>query len=153
MNLPKSDSRNRIALLTLSEIQAKVQELAQVLNAPPSCLPTYGYSTNTGHPHVEIDSQGYYYAAFDRNTVAMQHHTKEIDQLLWWIFVDITWALASQYENVHRDKNQDQRRLIFEHQVKLLNMLSPQWGERQRHEQERILEQHPFHDRIAQSGS
>ncbi len=153
MNLPKSDSWNRTTLLTLPEVQTKVQELAQVLNAPPGYLPTYGYSTNIGHPHVEIDSQGYYYAAFDRDTVAMQHHTTEVDQLLYWIFVDVTWALASEYAKTHRNKSQDQRRLIFEHQVDLLNIVSPKWGERQRHEQERILEQHPFHDRMDRSGS
>jgi hypothetical protein len=48
-------------LLTLSEIKAWVDQLADKINAPQEILPTYGYSKGTGHPHIDIGSQSYYY--------------------------------------------------------------------------------------------
>jgi len=133
-------------LLTLEEIKTEVDKLANILGVPASNLPTYGYSQQTGHPHVEIDSQGYYYAVFERGHIVKHHHTTDIDELLYYIFADVTFELSIKYELTHRIKNQDSRRIWFEYQVRLLTMLSPQWGLRETREHESILAQHPFHD-------
>jgi hypothetical protein len=48
-------------MLTLSEIEVKVNELAQTIGAPQNWLPTYGYSEQTARPHVEVSPLAYYY--------------------------------------------------------------------------------------------
>ena len=133
-------------LLTLPEIKAKVDQSAEEIGAPQDILPTYGYSKGTGHPHIDIGSQGYYYLVLERDVVCDRLITKDIDELLYKIFVGVTFDISSDYELNHRIENQDSRRKMFRHQEELLSMLSPQWGERKSQEHGQILTQHPFDD-------
>ena len=135
-----------MTLLTLPEIKAKVDQLAKIISAQQDILPTYGYSNQTGHPHIEIGSQGYYYLVLERDTVCDRLITTDIDELLYKIFANVTFELAHKYELVHRIQNQDSRRISFQKQVELLSMLSSQWGERESREHEQILQRHPFDD-------
>ena len=133
-------------LLSLPEIKAKVEQLAEIIGASQDVLPTYGYSNHTGHPHIEIGSQGYYYLVLERNVVCDRLITKDLDELLYKIFANVTFELAGKYELAHRIENQDSRRMSFQRQEELLSMLSPAWGKRESQEHEQILKQHPFDD-------
>jgi hypothetical protein len=135
-----------MTFLTLREIKAKVDQLAEIIGASQDILPTYGSSNQTGHPHIELGSQGYYYLVLERDTVCDRLITVDIDELLYKIFANVTFELAQKYELSHRIKNQDSRRISFEKQVEYLSMLSSQWGERESREHEQILKQHPFDD-------
>jgi hypothetical protein len=68
--------------------------------------------------------------------------TKDIDELLYKIFADVTFTLSGDYELTHRVKNQDPRRIRFQHQIELLTILSPEWGKRKSQEYEKILQEH-----------
>jgi hypothetical protein len=133
-------------LLTLPEIKAKVDQLAEKIGAPQNVLPTYGYSRGDGHPHIEISSQGYYYLSIERDAVGDRLITKNIDELLYKIFAFATFELALEYELAHRVKNQDSRRIMFQREVELLSMLSTQWAEQEAQEHEEILKRNPFDD-------
>jgi len=133
-------------MLTLSEIEAKVNQLAQIIGAPKNILPTYGYSEQTARPHVESSSVAYYYVIAERGQELSRYAAFELDELLYKIFADVTFELAIKYELTHRVENQDSRRIHFQHQVDLLSKLSPTWGERESKEHEEILKQHPFDD-------
>ena len=133
-------------MLTLSEIEIMVNELAQKIGAPQNILPTYGYSEQTARPHVEISSLTYYYVVAQSGQEVSRYATRDIDQLLYKIFVDVTFGLAISYAENNRTEDQDIRRLAFQRQVELLTLLSPQWGERGSQEQVQILKQVPFDD-------
>ena len=133
-------------MLKLSEIEVKVNELAQKIGAPQNILPTYGYSEQTARPHVEVDSWAYYYVVAQSGQEVSRYSTLDIDQLLYKIFVDVTFGLAIAYAEKNRIENQDIRRLAFQRQVELLTLLSPQWGDREAQKQEQILKQAPFDD-------
>jgi hypothetical protein len=133
-------------LLTLPEIKARVDELAKKINAPSDILPTYGGSRGDRHPNIEIGSQGYYYLAIERDVVCDRLITQDIDELLFKIFVDVTFSISLSYELAHRIPNQDCRRIMFQHQVELLGLLSPEWSEREAANHREILAEHPFHD-------
>lgn len=133
-------------MLRLFEIEIKVNELAQKIGAPQNILPTYGYSEQTARPHVEISSLTYSYVVAQSGQEVSRYATRDIDQLLYKIFIDVTFGLAITYAEKNRIENQDIRRSAFQRQVELLTLLSPQWGERQTQEQAQILKQAPFDD-------
>ena len=93
-------------LLTLPEIKAKVDLLAEKIGASQNVLPTYGYSIGDGHPHIDIGSQGYYYLSVERDIVGDRLITKDIDELFYKIFSHVSWELAFEYESSHHIKNQ-----------------------------------------------
>lgn len=129
-----------------SEIEARVSGLAAKIGAPSSVLPTYGYSEQTGRPHVEVDARGYHYVIAERGQEFERHTTPDLDELLYRIFASVTFELSASFELAHRMENQDHRRIMFQHQVELLSILSPQWAERESQEHEMILRKHPFDD-------
>ena len=133
-------------MLTLSEIEVKVYELAQKIGVPQNILPTYGYSEHSARPHVEVSSRAYFYVVAQSGQEVSRYATQDIDQLLYKIFVDVTFGLAITYAEKNRNENQDIRRLAFQRQVELLTLLSPQWGERGSQENAQILKQAPFDD-------
>jgi hypothetical protein len=137
---------NQKMMLTLSEIKAKVNQLAQKIGASQNILPTYGYSEQTARPHIEVSSVVYYYVIAERGQEINRYTAFDVDELLYKIFADVTFELSSKYELAHRLTNQDSRRIMFQRQVELLSMLSPKWAERESREHEQILKKHPFDD-------
>jgi hypothetical protein len=133
--------------LNLSEIEARVEKLAKVIDAPPSTFPTFGQSDQTGRPHIEVDPGGYHFVVAERGTEFGRYTFAEIDDLLYKVFDSITFELSCDYELAHRVEGQDFRRILFQHQVELLARLSAQWADRQEQEHEEILKEHPFEDR------
>src|SRR5688572_4009168 len=110
--------------LKLSEIKAMVNRLAAKIGAPQNTLPTYGRSEQTGRPHIEVDSRGYHYVIAERGQEFERYTTSDIDECLYKIFADVTFELSTKFELAHRVENQDHRRIVFQHQVELLSMIS-----------------------------
>ena len=94
-------------MLTLSEIEAKVNKLAQKIGAPRSMLPAYGHSDPTERPHVEVSSIAYYYVTTERGQETSRYTALELDELLYKIFANITFELAIKYELENRIEPQD----------------------------------------------
>jgi len=133
-------------MLTLAEIEVKVNELAEIINAPQNILPTYGYSEQTGRPHVEVSPRAYHYVVAQSGQEVNRYAERDIDQLLYKIFAEVTFELSVRYAEENLIENQDIRRSGFQHQVELLTLLSPQWGKRMSQEQAKILKRAPFDD-------
>ncbi|HEX5808543.1 MAG TPA: Imm63 family immunity protein [Anaerolineales bacterium] len=132
--------------LSLIEIKSEIDWLAAMIKAPPDVLPTYGYSNDGAHPHIEVDARGYHYVVRERGQETDRVTTTELQELLYHVFEHVTFSLACQYELRHRVEGQDFRRLLFRYQVALLTMLSAEWAEREAHEHEHILERFPYDD-------
>ena len=137
-------------VLNLFEIEQKVYQLAQKIEAPQNILPTYGYSEQSARPHIEVGSWTYAYVVAQSGQEVSRYTTRHIDQLLYKVFYDVTLMLSIQYAEQNRLENQDIRRTIFPRQVELLSQLSPQWGERWAKEQAQLLKQAPFDDQAEQ---
>jgi hypothetical protein len=133
-------------MLTLSEIEARVNQLAQKIGAPQNILPTYGYSEQSARPHVEVSSVAYSYVIAERGQELSRYETYDLDEIFYRIFADVTFELSIKYELAHRIKIQDSRRIHFQRQVELLSMLSPAWAERESQEHAEILKRYPFDD-------
>ncbi|MGE5375784.1 MAG: Imm63 family immunity protein [Bacteroidota bacterium] len=133
-------------MLKLFEIEVLVNELAQKIGAPQNMLPTYGYSEQTSRPHIEVGSTAYYYVVAQSGQEVRRYTALEVDELLYNIFSDVTFALSMMYAENNRLENQDIRRVGYPKQIELLTLLSPQWGEKMAQDQAQLLQQAPFDD-------
>jgi len=133
-------------MLTLAEIEVEVNRLARVIDADPPKLPTYGTTRDFGHQHVEVDAYHYHLVTVERGQELNRVSTKDLDELLYAVFNSVTFMLASDYASAHRKTAEDYRRLLFAHQLQLMNQLSPTWGQWKAEEVKRTLSKHPYND-------
>ena len=135
-------------MITLAEIRTEVERLAARIGASGYVLPTYGHSEDGARPHIEVDSQGFHYVVIERGLELKRLTVTELDDLLFQVFVDVTFSLACDYELANRIDSEDCRRIIFQRQIELLRRLSPAWSEREAQRHKEILRKHPFDDAV-----
>ena len=130
-----------------NDVKKKVNELAFKINAPEELLPTYGFSKDFAYPHIEIDNKGvYHYVVIERGEEIDRKSTKILDELLYWIFANITFSMSCDFELKNRIEDKDSRRIMFSKQEELVGILNAEWEilERERHFE--ILKTYPFDD-------
>jgi hypothetical protein len=134
----------------LAQLRAVVEKLAARIEAPESVLPTYGASENSARPHIEIDGR-YHFVVVERGLELLRRTTMDLDEILYWIFDDVTSSLASKYEVRNRKPDEDSRRLLFGKQVALMAQLNERWAGRCEAELREVLADHPFVDEGGQT--
>lgn len=116
------------------------------LGAPEYLLPTFGYTEDAARPAIYIDENGYNYVIIERGTELERRTTTDIQELLYWIFSDVTFSMAVNYELNHRVEGQDSRRLLFKEQTRLMNSIEKSFGMKTRKEIKSILSRNPYKD-------
>jgi hypothetical protein len=109
-------------------------------------LPTYGISRDFGRPHVEVDHGLYHYVVVERGEEIDRRSSDRYDDLLYWIFRDVTHSLAFSYGLQNRVEDQDCRRIAFPKQIELMKQLGQEMGERLEGEIIDILRRAPYDD-------
>jgi Immunity protein 63 len=133
--------------MTLDDIKKKVEELAVKINAPTDLLPTYGYTKDFAYPHIEVDKVGFlHYVIVERGQELDRRTTEKFDDLLYWIFANVTFSMACDYELKNRIEDKDCRRIMFDKQEELLGLLNNNWKQKEKAEHQSILNNHPFDD-------
>ncbi|MBR0850994.1 hypothetical protein JQ543_24845 [Bradyrhizobium diazoefficiens] len=145
---------------TLWDIEADVAALATRIGASQDALPTYGTSRDFGHPHIEVEPGLYHYVVIERGQEIDRQSSPNYDDLLYWVFKNVTHGLAFSYEQTHRIEDQDCRRMAFPRQIELMQRLGPDLRKRLEQEIAGILERAPYDDeatravnRMRRSGS
>ncbi|OAB29202.1 Immunity protein 63 [Flavobacterium fryxellicola] len=132
---------------SLDDIKKIVVELALKIDAPPNLLPSYGQQTWDAHPYIEVDNLGFmFYIISERGQEYQRKITEKIDDLLYWIFANVTFSMASDFELKNRIEDRDCRRIMFDKQEELLGLLSDNWRQKENAEHKSILKNHPFDD-------
>jgi hypothetical protein len=109
---------------TLRDIETEVAALARHLGAAGEDLPSYGISHDFGRPHIEVENVLYYYVVVERGEELERRSTESYDELLYWIFRDVTHKLAFSREIMNRVEDQDCRRIAFPKQIELMKRIS-----------------------------
>jgi hypothetical protein len=131
---------------SLDRLQTKVHQLASRLGAPPSTLPTVGHSEDGARPHIEVDGPLFHYIVVERGTEISRRTTADEDELLFFVFEDVTSLLATSHVMQTRAPGLDSRRQVFATQLQLLVVLSSEWAARAANRQASILSRAPFDD-------
>ena len=132
--------------MTLEEIKNKTEQIAEIIDASANLLPTYGQSIDGAHPHIETDSNGMHYVIIERGQELDRKTTNDIDELMFWVFINVTFTMSIQHELKNRVENKDFRRLMFSKQEELLGLINNDWKTREQKNHENILRRNPFDD-------
>lgn len=117
----------QMAPKTIEEVKMAVEVAALKISAPANLLPSYSQPKFDCQPFIEFDRQhGFmYYVIKERDEELRRSVTDKISELLFWVFKDVTSEMAWQFELKNPVKGQDRRRVVFEKQAALLEMIDP----------------------------
>jgi hypothetical protein len=124
---------------SLTDIQAEVARLAKIINALENDLPTFGYSEQSGRPHIEITDSNYYYVNCERGKEYKRIGTTDLNELIFIIFNEVTLQMAAIKEFQNRRENEDHRIQVFQIQEELINCILPEFRERLQNEHKKFL--------------
>jgi hypothetical protein len=136
-----------VQVYTIEEIKARVEELALKINAPASLLPVYAKPAWDAHPFIEVGKPGFMcYVISERGHEYERKMTDNMEDLLYWVFADVTFSMACEFEVKNREEDKDCRRIIFARQEELLGLLNESWKQKEKAEHGGILIRYPFDD-------
>ena len=95
---------------------------------------------------VYVDDEAYHFVAMERGKVVVQHDSTDVNDILYYVFKEITSTLATRYEVKHRKEDEDCRRGWWKEQLRLLEMINPQFARICYQEINQILKNYPFQD-------
>lgn len=124
----------------INEVKEKLLEYAKKIAAPGDLIPLINESNDFAYPYIEIDNSGVMYVVLrERGVEIKRNFAGRIEDLLYLVFGYITSSMAYKYEAENRIENQDSRKVIFEKQIELLNILNEEWAKRQKWHLQQIL--------------
>lgn len=133
-------------LLTVNEIQDKVNLLGSIINIPSKDLHIYPSPPGDGTPHIAIEGDSYNYVYSERGIEFCRRTTSSLDELLYWIMFDFIHKIAVRYELKNRVPYHDGRRIIFPMIIDLMAKINPEWGIRVKNEINNTLQNSPYDD-------
>ncbi|EIZ77582.1 hypothetical protein WSK_3818 [Novosphingobium sp. Rr 2-17] len=127
----------------LNYIRATVREYGSLIGMPNASI--FATPQGDGSPYIEI-GDAYRFIVEERGVELECRETKDLDELLYWLFDGITFSIASDYELRHRQASEDSRRQLFAEQEALLGRIRAKWRDRKRVEHQHVLDRYPFDD-------
>ena len=124
----------------------KIKLLGEVIDAPKRLLDGFGKQNQYAHPYIECKFPFYYLITSENGKELERQKFQDADMLLYSVFEKITFEMALEYEVTHRIQNQDSRRLLFIHQLKLMEKLSPKWKNQLQNKIVEIVNRNPYQD-------
>jgi hypothetical protein len=132
-------------LSAVPEILARARALGASIGLDGKLFDRYGKPNDEAHPFLEVDD-AYHYVIRERGSENGRQTTRDLDELLYWILENQTWAVAMSFAVHHKVAGQDFRRPLFRHQVELLGRISPDMRARGAKRISDILAQNSFED-------
>ncbi len=114
----------------MNEIKEIVESLASRINAPEMYLPTYGISEDGARHHIEKQGTEYHWVIVERGEELQRRKTKEIKELMFWVFDTVTSEMASRLEVENRIENEDFRIQMFRIKEELIEKIDPEYRNR-----------------------
>lgn len=138
--------------MTLDEIKEYVLELGRKieLNDDSELYPMFSDNSNvfSEGDSIFIENSKYYYVIMERGRINKIYESEDIEEILYPLFESITFHLALKYELNHRIMNKDPRRIIWKHQLELLEKVNKKFSLKCQDEIDKILKIAPFNDNI-----
>lgn len=129
--------------MTLKMIQSRFQEIAATLGSSESLATR---AQHDGSAHAEHVGDKFFYVVTERGSEYERRETTDPNELLSWFVIDLTFAIAGDWELKNRVTSQDSRRLRFAKHVELLRSIDESWASQQQLHYHSILTEYPFDD-------
>lgn len=131
---------------SIHEIQDEYAKLAARWSLEDTALPIGSTPTDDGRPHLQFSDDGFVsLVVTERGQELSRKNSKDIDEILYWIFEPMAYSRAWDYELKHRVGDADSRRVVFPRALDEIGKISKDWREKMRAEQFEILEKNPFY--------
>ena len=124
----------------------KIKLLGKVIDAPERLLDGLTKQNQYAQPYIECKFPFYYLITSENGRELERLKFRDVDMLLCSIFEKITFEMALEYEVMHRIPTQDSRRLLFSHQLKLMEKLSPKWRNQLQNKIFETVKRNPYQD-------
>lgn len=123
----------------IDEIKRIISEYGEKIKAPKDLLPVFGIN-DFATPYIEIDNSGNYnYVIRERGVEYERKIFIGIELLIFEVFKDVTFSMATDFELKNRIENQDCRILIFNKKEELLSVLNQAWSNKERIKHQELL--------------
>src|SRR3982751_8232 len=91
-----------------------IKTLAEKIDAPSDLLPTYITTEDGAWPHIVIDDEGqFHFIVVERGKELDHRTTKDMDQLLFWIFSGVTFSMSSAFSAKQHPPDTAFRKILF----------------------------------------
>lgn len=131
-------------LPSLQIVEMQMRRRAVLISVPSELLPALGRLEETRRHYIEAGEIYYQYIYQNRGDEVSRRSTERLDDLLYWVFRDVTFEMAttrSAHEIAH---GTDIRQPIYRIQKELMASLKPSWADRLAAEIEEVLTRNPF---------
>jgi len=125
--------------LDSADLRRKLEEEIKKISNDLTLLPEINNSNDFAKPFIEIDRYGYNYVCRERGEEIFRKLPFDLNDLLYEVFNDVTFELATKWEVKNRDENKDFRLLLFAKQVQLMSTINENFGEKLNNRLQRIL--------------
>lgn len=116
------------------------------IKVPKELYPSIGIRKNDDQAYIKYKIPYFYWIVRERGEIIVQEKFFHFTDLMYFIFKKITHEMASLYERKHRVKNQSFRRILFSHQIYLMDKLSHRWADKLKIDIDNILSVSPYLD-------
>lgn len=86
----------------------------------------------------------YHYVILERGREVKHFQSDDTIEILYYVFKDITFSLAQDYEVEHRNEREDFRKIVFGKQLELLENISSEYRLIREKEIETLLKKAPY---------
>lgn len=112
----------------LTRLKKQVVELARIINAPNYLMPTFGFSEQSGLPHIEMEGDIYNWVVCERGSEFERRRTTDLKEILFWIFESITFSMACDLELRNRRESEDFRIQLFQIQEEIISKIDEDYA-------------------------
>jgi hypothetical protein len=84
--------------LSIARVQRRTHEVATIIDAPESCLPTMGHTERFARPPVEFVGLLLHYVVVECGLELLRGSFQELEELLFRVFKDVTFQMTATFE-------------------------------------------------------
>jgi len=124
-------------ILKLPQIEGKIREFAAIIHAPEEFIPTFGFSNQTGLPHIEINDGHYTLIVSENGKELSRERFDDPDELLFKVLHDISFSMAC--DRVFKDTNyRSFRERFFQAQKNIISKINLYYMDKVKLKQEKL---------------
>ncbi|WP_245461765.1 Imm63 family immunity protein [Rhizobium leguminosarum] len=130
-----------------AEIENRFLEVAQKIGLPTGKTIVQFQGDGMATPYVDLrDNDEIYYVVEERGVELERVKCSSIDDVLYFLFSDITHDMASNHAATPGKPGTEFRRLMFQEQLRLLELASKKWRLKRELEIKEVLGKAPYND-------